>query len=102
MRTFPERLRGLVLLAALVLVDAMPAAVLTPPGETLQTTTGASSCDAWCNTGDPVLACAEERCAGCDACLATGSCAQWCGVAAPEPPMQCGLLWYTHISKTGG
>ena len=45
---------------------------------------------------------------GCQDCLVDGAprCSEWCGGTrrerAPDKQMECGLLWFTHISKTGG
>jgi hypothetical protein len=57
-------------------------------------------CESWCGAvAMPFVACAEERCSSCGHCAAR---TDWCGLPAKVEQLQCGMIWYTHIARTGG
>ena len=72
-----------------------------------------ANCAPWCDRKEAYASkCIEEECSTCSECGQKGSeRIKWCGLPQPSAAQKngahassskCGLLWFTHIPKTGG
>jgi len=72
------------------------------------------ACAPWCDSpGVQVSKCVEEDCSTCTKCTQSSEDTKWCGLSQASATSKlaetlkteqknCGMLWFTHIPKTGG